>query len=59
MKKLKQDVARAPTTCDECGKKFDNRNPTMLDSWKIAVYDDGPINLVCGDCVASDVKNKP
>ena len=59
MEKLKVDIARAPTTCDECGKEFDNKNQKMLDSWKIAIYDDGPINLVCGDCVANDVKSVP
>jgi hypothetical protein len=56
-KKLNSALSRVPTKCDECQKPFDNRNQTMLDQWKIAVYDDGPIHLVCPDCVPDDIKN--
>ena len=54
--KLNQAVQSMPTKCDKCDMVFDNRNQEMLDSWKIAVYDDGPIHLLCPKCVPTDVK---
>ena len=53
---LNQAVAVMPDTCDECNAPFDKTNPAILDQWRIAVYDDGPIHLVCPDCVPADVK---
>ena len=50
-------VSRMPEKCDECGVHFDRSNKTQLDKWRIAVYDDGPINLVCPACVPDDIKN--
>ena len=54
--KLNNTVKSMPTKCDECGRLFDGKDQSMLDSWKIAVYDDGPVNLICPDCVPKDIK---
>lgn len=59
-KKLDNALSRMPTKCDECHKPFDNKDKSALNQWKIAVYDDGPIHLVCPDCVPEEIKtNKP
>ena len=57
--RLSDSLSRMPSHCDECQKSFDNRDGVMLDSWKIAVYDDGPIHLVCPECVAPDTRAFP
>ncbi len=54
--KVNQAVASMPTKCDECDAPFDNSDGSQLDTWKIAVYDDGPVNLVCPDCVPDNIK---
>ena len=46
---------RMPNKCDECDTIFDRTNSSALDKWRIAVYDDGPIHLVCPACVPADV----
>jgi len=56
--KVNQAVQNMPTKCDECDMLFDNKNQNMLDSWKIAVYDDGPVHLVCPNCVPEDIKGE-
>ena len=55
-KELDDSLNRMPGSCDECGAIFDKKNNSALDSWRIAVYDDGPIHLVCPDCVPDNVK---
>ena len=57
-KKVSQAISRMPKKCDECGVPFDNSDKGMLNSWKIAVYDDGPIHLICPGCVPEEVKNR-
>ncbi len=57
-KKVSQAISRMPKKCDECDTSFDNSNKSMLNSWKIAVYDDGPIHLVCPDCVPEEIKGR-
>ena len=54
--KLNNTFKSMPTKCDECGRLFDSKDQSMLDSWKIAVYDDGPVNLICPDCAPKDIK---
>jgi len=49
-------LARMPDSCDECGAEFNRADHSLLDSWRIAVYDDGPINLICPDCTPADIK---
>jgi len=56
--KVSEAISRTPKKCDECDASFDNTNKHMLNSWKIAVYDDGRVNLVCPDCVPEEVKNQ-
>tara|TARA_B100000073_G_scaffold311895_1_gene285279 strand:- start:197 stop:439 length:243 start_codon:yes stop_codon:yes gene_type:complete len=61
-KKAGREVERKlnglPKSCDECGKPFDRTNMEMISSWRVAVYDDGPIHLVCPDCVPAGVKSQ-
>ena len=39
-----------PKTCDECGVSFDKTDIESCSKWRIAVYDNGKINLVCPQC---------
>ena len=55
-KKVSQAVSRMPKKCDECGADFNATDKDMLNSWRSAVYDDGPIHLVCPACVPEEVK---
>ncbi len=48
---------KMPKSCDECDKPFIKGDSACLE-WKIAVYDDGPVNLVCPDCVPESVKSQ-
>jgi len=57
-KKVSNAISQMPKKCDECGASFDKSDKGMLDSWKIAVYDDGPIHLVCPDCVPEEIRNQ-
>lgn len=50
-------ISSMPTKCDECSAPFDKKDKQMINHWRIAVYDDGRVNLVCPDCVPDDVKN--
>jgi hypothetical protein len=56
--KVGQAISRMPTSCDECGTNFDKNDKQALDGWRIAVYDEGPVHLVCPDCVPEDVASK-
>ena len=55
-KEIENKMSAMPKTCDECGVPFDRNDKESLSKWRIAVYDDGPINLVCPDCVPEDVE---
>ncbi len=57
VKKLDTTLSCVPKKCDECQKPFNNSDQESLDKWKIAVYDDGPIHLVCPECIPTDIKN--
>jgi hypothetical protein len=54
-KTIDDSLSRLPTRCDECEQPFDRLDKTMINEWKIAVYDDGPIHLVCPECVPADI----
>ncbi len=54
-REIEDKISRMPDSCDECGKKFNKNDKSILDSWRIAVYDSGEINLVCGDCTPKEV----
>ena len=51
VEKVEDALSKMPTKCDECGSHFDKTNKGLLDKWRIAVYDDGPVKLVCPACV--------
>ena len=55
-KQVSQAVSNMPKSCDECSAEFDKTNKEMLNQWRIAVYDDGRVHLVCPDCVPDDIK---
>lgn len=57
-KDVERKIAGLPKTCDECDKAFDRTDMSALNSWRVAVYDDGPVHLVCPDCVPEDIKNR-
>jgi hypothetical protein len=46
-----QDAVEAmPNACGECSIKFDKGDQEKVNSWTLAVYDDGRMHLVCPDC---------
>ncbi len=50
-----QDAVEAmPNACGECGIKFDKSDKEKVNSWTLAVYDDGRIHLACPDCGPTD-----
>ena len=53
-KQVSEKLDNMPKKCDECGAPFVKGDESCL-GWKIAVYDDGPIHLVCTDCVPDNV----
>jgi hypothetical protein len=54
--KISQSISSMPKNCDECGKVFDKTDAEMINTWRIAVYDDGRVHLVCGDCSSLEPK---
>ena len=60
MKKKSKDIenqlSAMPKTCDECDAPFDRSDTASLSKWRIAVYEDGPVHLVCPDCVPDDIE---
>ncbi len=60
---IEEKISKMPDCCDECGAKFNKNDSKILDSWKIAVYDTGEINLICEKCTPGDIstifKNDP
>ena len=57
-KELEKQVSKMPKACDECNTPFDRSKTELLDKWRIAVYEDGRVNLVCNDCVPDSVKEQ-
>ena len=50
-----QDAVEAmPKSCGECGIKFDKADKEKVNSWSLAVYDDGRVHLACPDCGPTD-----
>jgi hypothetical protein len=58
-KAIEQKISSIPKSCDECGIPFDRNDTASLNKWRIAVYEDGPVNLVCPDCVPPDIDEVP
>ncbi len=55
---VEQSISRMPQQCDECATAFDKTNHEQITKWRIAVYDDGRIHLVCPACVPNDLEEK-
>ena len=53
---IENKVHTMPKSCDECDAPFDKTDQASLNEWRIAVYDDGPIHLVCPACVPAEAK---
>ena len=53
-KEVQNAVEAMADSCGECGIKFDKGNKEMINSWSLAVYDDGRIHLACPKCGPSD-----
>ena len=49
-RKIEQQIDVMPKVCGECGADFDNADKEALNQWRIAVWDDGRINLTCPNC---------
>ena len=57
-KEVEDKISKMPKACDECGAPFDRSKTDELNLWRIAVYDDGRVHLVCPKCVPDSVKEK-
>ena len=49
-KQVENQVNSMPKTCAVCNSNFDNTDKDMLNQWRIAVWDDGRIELTCPNC---------
>ena len=49
-KVIEKQINTMPKQCDVCGVDFDSTDKEMLNQWKIAVWDDGRIELTCPEC---------
>ncbi|MEE3233443.1 MAG: hypothetical protein VX294_04695 [Candidatus Latescibacterota bacterium] len=58
LKRAEQAMSSLPSHCDECGAHFDREQKENLDKWRVAVYDDGRLHLVCESCTPESVKNE-
>ena len=59
IKSIESSISKTPTKCDVCSAPFNTKNTLSndIDKWRIAVYDHGPVELVCPDCVPDDIKD--
>lgn len=53
-KEVQDAVEAMPNKCGECGINFDREDKETVNSWSLAVYDDGRVHLACPDCGPSD-----
>lgn len=49
-KQVENKINSMPKICGVCSADFDSTDKDMLNQWRIAVWDDGRINLTCPDC---------
>ena len=50
VKHVQNQVGSMPKICGECGANFDDTDKEMLNQWRIAVWDDGRVELTCPNC---------
>ena len=49
-RQVENQVNSMPKICAVCNADFDNTDREMLNQWRIAVWDDGRIELTCPKC---------
>ena len=49
-RQIENQVSSMPKTCAVCNADFDNTSKEMLNQWRIAVWDDGRVELTCPKC---------
>lgn len=49
-KKVENQINSMPKQCDVCGADFNATDKEILNQWRIAVWDDGRIELTCPKC---------
>lgn len=49
-RQLESHVNSMPKICAVCNADFDNTSKEMLNQWRIAVWDDGRVELTCPNC---------
>lgn len=54
MKEVSKFAGGMPKVCGACGADFDNTDKEALNQWRIAVWDDGRVDLACPDCGPSE-----
>ena len=50
MKQIENQVSGMPKVCGLCDANFDDTDKEMLNQWRIAVWDDGRVELTCPNC---------
>ena len=50
VKQVENQVNSMPKICGVCSVDFDDTDKEMLNQWRIAVWDDGRVELTCPTC---------
>ncbi len=50
VKQVENQVSSMPKICGVCDADFDDTDKEMLNQWRIAVWDDGRVELTCPNC---------
>tara|TARA_Y100000816_G_C25971467_1_gene506945 strand:+ start:42 stop:278 length:237 start_codon:yes stop_codon:yes gene_type:complete len=50
IKAVETAMSGMPSVCKTCGAHFDKNDKSSLDSWRVAIYDDGAVVLTCEKC---------
>ena len=50
VKQIENQVSGMPKICGVCDADFDDTDKEVLNQWRIAVWDDGRVELTCPEC---------
>ena len=50
VRQIENQVSSMPKICGVCDADFDDTDKDMLNQWRIAVWDDGRVELTCPSC---------